>query len=106
MFTVKNTGAIWRSMCRFYFELLVAARTEIRGTVNSRTNIPMQCAVEGHFLGEEYGRHLIGGIDPEQRRGGAVPEEFADGPAVLFGLLRLRDSYREIQPEAHGAFAG
>src|ERR1700687_3905212 len=65
----------------------VATGAEVSRTVNRRPNVAMQRAVERHLLCEEDRHQVIGWINPEQRRCGAVPEELAHRSPVLCGLL-------------------
>src|SRR5690349_13417501 len=73
----------WRRDCS------VGARADVVWAVDRGANVAVQGSVERHFLGEEDGGQPIGGVDPEERRGGAVPEELSNGSAILLGLLRL-----------------
>ena len=84
----------------------VARRAQVVGAVDRRPDVAMQRAVERHLLREEDGRQVIGGIHPEQRRRGAVPEELAHRAPVLLRLLRLRHAHREVHAEAHRSLAG
>ena len=65
----------------------------------------MQRHVEGHRLDEEHCRQIVGGIDPEQRGGGAVPEELAHRAAVLGGAGWSCFADREVEAEPDLALA-
>src|SRR5580698_3133575 len=85
---------------------LIAPWAQVGWTVYGGADVVMQGSVEGHFLSEEDGGHVIRRIYPEEGGGGAVPEEFAYGAPVLFGLLGLGHTDGEVETKAYGAFGG
>ena len=65
-------------------------------TIDRFSDVPVKRSVKRIGLHEVDHREFVRGIDPEERRPRAIPEELADGTAVLFCRLRLGSADREV----------
>src|SRR5690606_19382953 len=75
------------------------------GAVDRGADVAMEREVDRDLLCGEDHRHIVERIDPEQHRRIAVPEEFADRAAILFGRQRRPRSDEDIEAEAAIALA-
>src|SRR6476646_6351559 len=82
---VFDIGISWTTSMRG----LVALGPKVIVTVDRPADVAMQRAVIRLALDEEDGDDPVCRIDPEECRPGPVPEEFADGAAVLPCFERL-----------------
>src|SRR5688500_14057347 len=83
----------------------IALRPQIGLAVNRLADVMVQSAVERVALDEEYCGEIIGRIDPEQSRPGAVPEELADRAAIFGRILGPAGADEDIDPPAAAALA-
>src|SRR5437773_6827356 len=84
----------------------VAFRAQVMVAVDRAPEVPVQSPVERSGLDQEHGGEIVGRIDPEQGRPGAVPEELADRSAIFLRGLRLSGPDEDIEAEPAAALAG
>src|SRR5678815_2149487 len=95
-------------------QVLRSLRSHQMTTLSRRSERPVHCvaksfvqsdSIEWQKLYEQHGSELVHGIDPEQRAGRAVPEEFSNHAVVLFCIGGRTRAHREVDPKTNAAFA-